>query len=70
MKYHDIFEEKEIDYRRQIFENFDRKKKSRKEIKKEIAEAQKAYKNLYNIFDIDGEEKKKEKWNIIKIKLY
>ena len=71
MKYHDIFEQKEIDYRRHLFENFD-KKKSKKEIKKEIAETQKAYKNLYTIFDIDDGHvnNKKEQLNIIRITLY
>jgi hypothetical protein len=48
------------------------KKKSKKEIKKEIAETQKAYKNLYTIFDIDDaqDNDKKENLNIIRIKLY
>ena len=71
LRYHNVFEQKEIDYRRQIFENLD-KKKSKKEIKKEIAETQKAYKNLYTIFDIDDAQDnyKKENLNIIRIKLY
>ena len=71
LRYHNVFEQKEIDYRRQIFENLD-KKKSKKEIKKEIAETQKAYKNLYTIFDIDDaqDNDKKENLNIIRIKLY
>jgi hypothetical protein len=43
---------------------------SKKEIKKEIAETQKAYKNLYTIFDLDDEQKNKNvHLNIIKIKL-
>ena len=43
---------------------------SKKEIKKEIAETQKAYKNLYTIFDLDDEQKiKNVHLNIIKIKL-
>ena len=44
---------------------------SKKEIKKEIAESQKAYKNLYTIFDLDDEQQniKNDKLNIIKIKL-
>ena len=43
---------------------------SKKEIKKEIAETQKAYKNLYTIFDLDDEQKNKNIYlNIIKIKL-
>ena len=43
---------------------------SKKEIKKEIAETQKAYKNLYTIFDLDDEQKNKnDNLNIIKIKL-
>ena len=71
LRYHNVFEQKEIDYRRQIFENLD-KKKSKKEIKKEIAETQKAYKNLYTIFDIDDaqDNDKKENLDIIRIKLY
>ena len=71
LRYHNVFEQKEIDYRRQIFENLD-KKKSKKEIKKEIAETQKAYKNLYTIFDIDDaqDNDKKENLNILRIKLY
>ena len=71
LRYHNVFEQKEIDYRRQIFENLD-KKKSKKEIKKEIAETQKAYKNLYTIFDIDDAQDniKKDNLNIIRIKLY
>lgn len=71
MRYHNVFEQKEIDYRKQIFESFD-KKMSKKEIKKEIAETQKAYKNLYTIFDLDDEQNnnKNDNLNIIKIKLY
>lgn len=71
MRYHNVFEQKEIDYRKQIFESFD-KKMSKKEIKKEIAETQKAYKNLYTIFDLDDEQNnnKNDSLNIIKIKLY
>ena len=71
LRYHNVFEQKEIDYRRQIFENLD-KKKSKNEIKKEIAETQKAYKNLYTIFDIDDAQDniKKDNLNIIRIKLY
>jgi hypothetical protein len=44
---------------------------SKKEIKKEIAETQKAYKNLYTIFDLDddGHKNKNDNLNIIKIKL-
>lgn len=44
---------------------------SKKEIKKEIAETQKAYKNLYTIFDLDDEQHniKNDNLNIIKIKL-
>ena len=70
MRYHNVFEQKEIDYRKKIFENFD-KKMSKKEIKKEIAETQKAYKNLYTIFDLDDEQHniKNDNLNIIKIKL-
>ena len=71
MRYHNVFEQKEIDYRKQIFESFD-KKMSKKEIKKEIAETQKAYKNLYTIFDLDDGQNinKNDNLNIIKIKLY
>jgi hypothetical protein len=71
LRYHNVFEQKEIDYRKQIFESFD-KKMSKKEIKKEIAETQKAYKNLYTIFDLDDEQNnnKNDNLNIIKIKLY
>ena len=40
---------------------------SKKEIKKEIAETQKAYKNLYTIFDLDddGHKNKNDNLNII-----
>ena len=70
LQFHNIFEKKEIDYRKQLYSNFD-KKKSKKEIKKEIAETQKAYKNLYTIFDLDDEDHniKNDNLNIIKIKL-
>ena len=71
-KIHDIFEQKEIDYRKQIYENFE-KKKSQKEIKKEIEKIQKAHKNLYNIFDIngvDGLNIEESHFNIIRIKLF
>ena len=66
-----MFEQKEIDYRKQIFESFD-KKMSKKEIKKEIAETQKAYKNLYTIFDLEDRQNdnKNDNLNIIKIKLF
>lgn len=71
LQFHNIFEKKEIDYRKQLYSNFD-KKKSKKEIKKEIAEAQKAYNNLYTIFDIDGGKNNNiiDNLNIIRIKLY
>ena len=71
LKFHNIFEQKEIDYRRHIYANFD-KKKSKKEIKKEIAETQKAYKNLYSIFDIKDAQinNNNDNLNIIKIKLF
>lgn len=52
MKYHNIFEQKEINYRIQVSHNLD-KKKSKKELKKEIIEAKKAYKNLYSTENID-----------------
>ena len=57
MKYHNIFEQKEIDYRIQVSHNLD-KKKSKKELKKEIIEAQKAYQNLYSTENIDITESK------------
>ena len=73
MRYHNIFEQKERDYLKHIFTSFDRKK-SKKEIKKEIAETQKAYKNLYTIFDLNCEQNinknKNDNLNIIKIKLF
>ena len=53
MKYHNIFEEKEINYRKQLFENYD-KKKSKKEMKKEMEKSQNEYRNLYKIFNLDG----------------
>ena len=52
LKYHNFFEQKEIDYRIQVCYNLD-KKKSKKEIKKEIIETKKAYKNLYSTEIID-----------------
>ena len=51
MKYHNIFEQKEINYRIQVSHNLD-KKKSKKEIRKEIIETQKSYKNLYSLDNI------------------
>ena len=76
MKYHDIFEQKEIDYRIQVSHNLD-KKKSKKELKKEIIETKKAYQNLYSIDNIDdtgnnnssNEFRKSPSLNIIKINL-
>ena len=73
MKYHNIFEQKEINYRIQVSHNLD-KKKSKKEIKKEIIETQKAYKNLYSLDNIDMNNNTKENnssssLNIIKINL-
>lgn len=73
MKYHNIFEQKEINYRIQVSHNLD-KKKSKKEIKKEIIETQKAYKNLYSLDNIDMSNNTKENnssssLNIIKINL-
>jgi len=53
LKYHNVFEQKEIDYRIQVCNNLD-KKKSKKELKKEIVETQKAYKNLYTSENIDN----------------
>ena len=75
MKYHNIFEQKEIDYRIQLSHNLD-KKKSKKELKREIIEAKKAYKNLYSTENIDidikndsNENKRDTSLNIIKINL-
>ena len=72
MKYHYVFEQNEIDYRKQVCLNLDRKK-SKKEIKKEIIETKEAYKNLYSTENIltDAKELEKESshLNIIKIKL-
>ena len=75
MKYHNIFEQKEIDYRIQLSHNLD-KKKSKKELKREIIEAKKAYKNLYSTENIDidiknnsNENKGDTSLNIIKINL-
>ena len=77
MKYHDIFEQKEIDYRIQVSHNLD-KKKSKKELKKEIMETQKAYKNLYSTdnidvsdikHELDKEDNKSSCLNIIKINI-
>ena len=63
LKYHNIFEQKEINYRIQVSHNLD-KKKSKKELKKEIIKTQNAYKNLYSIEDIsflDNNNKVNEK---------
>lgn len=70
LKYHNLFEKKEIDYRQKVYSNFN-KKKSKKEIRKEIIETQKAYNNLYSTVDIDCEnsENNINSMNIIKIKL-
>ena len=77
LKYHNIFEQKEINYRIQVSHNLD-KKKSKKEIKKEIIETQKAYKNLYSIENIDfvdnninkiNEDNNCSSLNVIKINL-
>ena len=77
MKYHNIFEQKEINYRIQVSHNLD-KKKSKKELKKEIIETQKAYKNLYSIENIDfvdnninkiNEDNNCSSLNVIKINL-
>ena len=70
LKFHKIFEQKEIDYRKQIYSNYDRKK-SQKEIKKEIEKIKKEHKNLYNIFDLSGiDNNKTSRNNIIRIKLF
>ncbi len=63
MKYHNIFEQKEINYRIQVSHNLD-KKKSKKEIRKEIIETQKAYKNLYSLDNIDMNNNNIEENNI------
>jgi hypothetical protein len=78
LKYHNIFEKKEIDYRIQVSLNLN-KKKSKKELKKEIIETKKAYKNLYSTENIDitetmnnpnkNENNKNSSFNIIKINL-
>jgi hypothetical protein len=73
LKYHNIFEQKEIDYRFQVTHYLD-KKKSKKELKKEIIETKKAYQNLYSTENIDNNlnENNNEKssyMNIIKINL-
>ena len=78
MKYHNIFEKKEIDYRIQVSLNLN-KKKSKKELKKEIIETKKAYKNLYSTENIDitetmnnsnkNENNKYSSFNVIKINL-
>ena len=76
MKYHNIFEQKEIDYRIQVSHNIE-KKKSKKELKKEIIKTQNAYKNLYSIEDINlldnnnkvNENNNTTSLNVIKINL-
>ena len=77
MKYHNIFEQKEIDYRIQVSHYLD-KKKSKKELKKEIIETQRAYKNLYSTdnidisdinHELDNENNKTSCLNIIKINM-
>ena len=76
MKYHNIFEQKEIDYRIQVSHNLE-KKKSKKELKKEIIKTQNAYKNLYSIEDINlldnnnkvNENNNTTSLNVIKINL-
>ena len=55
MKYHNIFEKKEIDYRIQVCLNLD-KKKSKKELRKELIETKEAYKNLYTSENIDNKK--------------
>ena len=72
MKYHYVFEQNEIDYRKQVCLNLD-KKKSKKEIKKEIIETKEAYKKLYSTENIESNavelERQNSHLNIIKIKL-
>ena len=65
MKFHNLFEEKEIDFRKQVCMNFN-KKKSKKEIKKET---QKAYDNLYLTDKQNNNINQKGNLNIIKINL-
>jgi hypothetical protein len=55
LKYHNIFEQKEIDYRIKVCNNLD-KKKSKKELRKEIIETKNAYKNLYSSDNIDNKK--------------
>ena len=55
MKYHNIFEKKEIYYRIQVCLNLD-KKKSKKELRKELIETKEAYKNLYTSENIDNKK--------------
>ena len=55
MKYHNVFEQKEINYRIQVCHNLD-KKKSKKELKKELIETKLAYKNLYSSANIDNKK--------------
>lgn len=63
MKYHNVFEQKEINYRIQVCHNID-KKKSKKEIKKDLVETKKAYKNLYSSDIIDNKKDTTEKENL------
>jgi hypothetical protein len=70
---HNIFEQKEIDYRIRINLSLN-KKKSNKELKKEILETKKAYKNLYSSDSLDlncanNNSNMNSSLNIIKINL-
>ena len=63
LKYHNVFEQKEINYRIQVCHNLDRKK-SKKELKKELIETKLAYKNLYSSINIDNKKEPENKENI------
>lgn len=65
MKYHVQFEKNEQEYRRSVFSNFN-KKKTKRELRKEIKETQHAYENLYVT---ENEDKSAGGTNIIKIRL-
>lgn len=65
MKYHDQFEKNEQEYRRSVFSNFN-KKKTKRELRKEIKETQHAYENLYVT---EHDDKSSGGTNIIKIRL-
>ena len=66
-KYHDNFEQKEIDYRQKIFCNYE-KKQSKKMKKKLILETQKSYEHLYSINE-ENDKDSNDNVLIVKIKL-